>query len=59
MNDIWKRYEKISKLDSSIYNTIYKAKNKEKGNYVVIKLINKFKLKLSEHQLNKLIIDKN
>ena len=59
MNDIWKRYKKISKLDSSIYNTIYKAKNKEKGNYVVIKEINKFKLKLSEHQLNKLIIDKN
>ena len=59
MNDIWKRYEKISKLDSSIYNTIYKAKNKEKGNYVVIKEINKFKLKLSELQLNKLIIDKN
>ena len=41
MNDVWKRYEKISLFDSSTYNKIYKAKNKEKGNYVVIKEINK------------------
>ena len=59
MNDVWKKYEKISLFDSSTYNKIYKAKNKEKGNYVVIKEINKKKLKLSEQQLKELIIDKN
>ena len=35
--NIWDKYEKIKKMSSSLY----KGKNKEKGNYVVIKEIDK------------------
>ena len=46
MNDIcvWKKYKKIQKIGESSFECIYKGKNKEKGNYVIIKEIEKKKL---------------
>ena len=44
MNDIniWEKYKKIQKIGvSSSFECIYKGKNKEKGNYVIIKEIKK------------------
>ena len=39
--NIWAKYEKIEKIDSN--GNVFKAKNKENGNYVAIKIINKSK----------------
>ena len=48
--NIWDKYEKIKKMSSSLY----KGKNKEKGNYVVIKEIDKIQFnkdyKISEKE---------
>ena len=46
MSDIcvWKKYKKIQKIGESSFECIYKGKNKEKGNYVIIKEIEKKKL---------------
>ena len=43
MSDIyvWKKYKKIQKIGESSFECIYKGKNKEKGNYVIIKEIEK------------------
>ena len=38
--NIWEKYEKIKEIGKCIY----KGKNKEKGNYVIIKEIEKKKL---------------
>ena len=43
--NIWEKYEKIQKISISSFECIYKGKNKEKGNYVIIKEIEKKKLK--------------
>ena len=39
--NIWEKYEKIQKIGASSFECIYKGKNKEKGNYVIIKEIEK------------------
>ena len=39
--NIWEKYEKIQKLGVSSFEYVYKGKNKEKGNYVIIKEIEK------------------
>ena len=39
--DMWKKYKKIQKIGESSFECIYKGKNKEKGNYVIIKEIEK------------------
>ena len=53
--NIWDKYEKIKKMSSSLY----KGKNKEKGNYVVIKEIDKIQFnkdyKISEKEFMDLI----
>ena len=53
--NIWDKYEKIKKMSSSLY----KGKNKEKGNYVVIKEIDKIQFnkdyKISEKEFLDLI----
>ena len=43
MSDIYvcKKYKKIQKIGESSFECIYKGKNKEKGNYVIIKEIEK------------------
>ena len=41
--NIWEKYEKIQKISISSFECIYKGKNKEKGNYVIIKEIEKKK----------------
>ena len=45
MNDInvWEKYEKMKKIGVSSFECVYKGKNKEKGNYVIIKEIEKKK----------------
>ena len=40
-NDIWNKYIKMEKIKIGNYCKIYKAKNKETGNYVTIKEIDK------------------
>ena len=42
--NVWEKYEKIKKLGVSSFECVYKGKNKEKGNYVIIKEIEKKKL---------------
>ena len=53
--NIWDKYENIKKMSSSLY----KGKNKEKGNYVVIKEIDKIQFnkdyKISEKEFLDLI----
>ena len=39
--NIWKKYKKIQKIGISSFECVYKGKNKEKGNYVIIKEIEK------------------
>ena len=39
--DIWNEYKKIGIVDSGVFGFIYKAKNKIKGDYVLIEEINK------------------
>ena len=41
--NVWEKYEKIKKLGVSSFECVYKGKNKEKGNYVIIKEIEKKK----------------
>ena len=43
--NIWKKYKKIQKIGVSSFECVYKGKNKEKGNYVIIKEIEKKKIK--------------
>ena len=43
--NIWEKYEKIQKIGISSFECIYKGKNKEKGNYVIIKEIEKKKIR--------------
>ena len=45
--NIWNKYQKIGIIDS--YGDVFKAKNKENGNYVAIKRINKLKF---ENEIN-------
>ena len=65
MNDIniWEKYEKIQKIGISSFECIYKGKNKEKGNYVIIKEIEKKKLNkcynISEEEFMNLINKEN
>ena len=39
--NVWEKYEKIKKIGGSSFELVYKGKNKEKGNYVIIKEIEK------------------
>ena len=39
--NIWEKYEKVQKHGVSSFECVYKGKNKEKGNYVIIKEIEK------------------
>ena len=41
--NVWEKYYKIQKIGESSFECIYKGKNKEKGNYVIIKEIEKKK----------------
>ena len=43
--DVWKKYEKIQKLKIGKFGYIYKVKNKETGNYLAVKEIEKLKFK--------------
>ena len=39
--NVWVKYKKIQKIGISSFECVYKGKNKEKGNYVIIKEIEK------------------
>ena len=51
--DIWQKYKKINIIRNSIYDNIYKVKNKNTGYYYAIQEIEKTKLKQSIDILNK------
>ena len=57
--NIWEKYEKIKEIGKCVY----KGKNKEKGNYVIIKEIEKKKLNecynISEEEFMNLINKEN
>jgi len=58
--NIWDKYEKIRCIGSGTYAEVYEGINKENGDYVAIKRINKYKLKndnryLSEIEMLKLL----
>ncbi len=61
--NIWEKYEKNKKIGASSFECIYKGKNKEKGNYVVIKEIEKKKIReyynISEKEFINLIKKEN
>ena len=61
--NVWEKYEKIKKLGVSSFECVYKGKNKEKGNYVIIKEIEKKKLNecynISEEEFMNLINKEN
>ena len=61
--NIWKKYKKIQKIGISSFECVYKGKNKEKGNYVIIKEIEKKKFnecyKISEEEFMNLINKEN
>ena len=44
MKDIWEKYEKIEMIGSGGYADVYRAKNKNTGEYVAIKEIKKIKI---------------
>ena len=44
MNEIWEKYKKINIIGRGAYADIYKAKNKNTGEYIVIKEIKKIKV---------------
>ena len=52
--NIWDKYEKIGIID--INGNVFKAKNKEKGNYVAIKRINKLKFENENKYLSEIKI---
>ena len=58
MSDIyvWKKYKKIQKIGESSFECIYKGKNKEKGNYVIIKEIEKQKFLMNVIKYQKKIL---
>ena len=49
-----KKYKIFSKIGSGSYSEVFKAKNKENGNYVAIKKVNKLKYKIDEKFLSKI-----
>ena len=61
--NIWEKYEKIQKIGASSFECIYKGKNKEKGNYVIIKEIEKKTIReyynISEEEFMNLINKEN
>ena len=44
MKDIWEKYEKIEIIGSGGYADVYRAKNRNTGEYVAIKEIKKSKI---------------
>ena len=56
MEDIWKKYDKIEKIGSSLYADVYKGKNKLTSEYVAIKEINKMRIKTNKVILNEIKI---
>ena len=58
MEDIWKKYDKIEKIGSSLYADVYKGKNKLTSEYVAIKEINKMRIKTNKEILNEIKIMK-
>ena len=48
MENIWKKYDKIEKIGSSLYADVYKGKNKLTSEYVAIKEINKMRIKTNK-----------
>ena len=44
MKDIWEKYEKIEIIGSGSYADVYRAKNRNTGEYVAIKEIKKMKI---------------
>ena len=57
MNEIWEKYKKINIIGRGAYADIYKAKNKNTGEYIVIKEIKKIKVD-AEKILNEIEIMK-
>ena len=61
--NVWEKYEKIKKLGVSSFECVYKGKNKEKGNYVIIKEIEKKTIReyynISEHEFMNIINKEN
>ncbi len=56
-NEIWEKYKKINIIGRGAYADIYKAKNKNTGEYIVIKEIKKIKVD-AEKILNEIEIMK-
>ena len=54
-NDIWKDYSEKKLLFQGNYSLVYKAKNKQTGEYVAIKEIKKDNFKINIKDLNKTI----
>ena len=49
-----KKYKIFSKIGSGSYSEVFKAKNKENGNYVAIKKINKIKFENENKYLSEI-----
>ena len=54
--NVWEKYEKIKKIGVSSFECVYKGKNKEKGNYVIIKEIEKQKFLMNVIKYQKKIL---
>jgi hypothetical protein len=52
--NIWNKYQKMEIIDKK--GDVFKAKNKENGNYVAIKRINKLKFENENKYLSKIKI---
>ena len=57
--DILNEYKKIRIIDSGVFSFIYKAKNKIKGDYILIEEINKDIYLTLEYILNNSLFAKN